>query len=67
MTEHIEDQIQFSDSDSIFPPLPIEEWEETKNTLHLFFQIVGKIRLTLPVRVARAVRTDPTIPLRGLR
>ena len=47
MTEHMEDQIQFSDSDSIFPPLPIEEWEETKHTLHLFFQIVGKIRLTL--------------------
>jgi len=47
MTEHIEDQIQFSESDSIFPPLPIEEWEETKHTLHLFFQIVGKIRLTL--------------------
>jgi len=42
MTEHIEDQIQFSDSDSIFSPLPIEQWEETKNTLHLFFQIVGK-------------------------
>ncbi len=32
---------------SIFPPLPIEEWEDTKNTLHLFFQIVGKVRLTL--------------------
>ena len=32
---------------TIFPPLPIEEWEDTKNTLHLFFQIVGKIRLTL--------------------
>jgi hypothetical protein len=31
----------------LFPPLPIEEWEDTKNTLHLFFQIVGKIRLTL--------------------
>jgi len=34
-------------SDELFPPLPIEEWEDTKNTLHLFFQIVGKIRLTL--------------------
>jgi len=33
--------------DSLFPPLPIEQWEDTKNTLHLFFQIVGKIRLTL--------------------
>ena len=30
---------------NIFPVLPIEEWEETKNTLHLFLQIIGKIRL----------------------
>lgn len=29
----------------LFPALPLEEWEETKNTLHLFLQIVGKIRL----------------------
>ncbi len=34
-------------SSDLFPPLPIEEWEDTKNTLHLFFQIVGKIRLAL--------------------
>jgi len=47
MTEQINDQIQSSDVDSVFPPLPIEQWEGTKNTLHLFFQIVGKIRLTL--------------------
>jgi hypothetical protein len=30
-----------------FPPLPLEEWEDTKNTLHRFAQIVGKIRLAL--------------------
>ncbi|AKB25185.1 hypothetical protein MSMTP_1716 [Methanosarcina sp. MTP4] len=30
-----------------FPSLPIEEWEDTKDTLHLFMQIVGKIRLGL--------------------
>ncbi|MEM7008498.1 MAG: DUF5996 family protein [Thermodesulfobacteriota bacterium] len=35
------------ESHSFFPALPIEDWEETKNTLHLYFQIVGKIRLTL--------------------
>lgn len=29
----------------MFPPLPFNEWEETKNTLHLFAQIVGKVRL----------------------
>lgn len=27
------------------PPLPLEDWEDTKETLHLFLQIVGKIRL----------------------
>ena len=27
------------------PPLPIESWEETKDTLHLWSQIVGKIRM----------------------
>lgn len=36
-----------SGTDSIFPPLPIDEWEGTKNTLHLYLQIVGKIRLSL--------------------
>jgi hypothetical protein len=30
---------------SELPPLPIEEWEPTKDTLHLWIQIVGKIRL----------------------
>jgi hypothetical protein len=32
-------------NEHIFPELPLEEWEETKNTLHLYLQIVGKIRL----------------------
>ena len=27
------------------PPLPLEDWEATKDTLHLWAQIVGKIRL----------------------
>ena len=29
----------------LLPELPLTEWEETKNTLHLWAQIVGKIRL----------------------
>ncbi|HEX3453475.1 MAG TPA: DUF5996 family protein [Gaiellaceae bacterium] len=28
------------------PALPLEEWEPTKNTLHLWLQIVGKVRMT---------------------
>ncbi|VAW73503.1 Ava_C0101 and related proteins, partial [hydrothermal vent metagenome] len=30
-----------------YPPLPLEAWEETKNTLHLYVQVIGKIRLAL--------------------
>ena len=29
----------------IFPPLPLDEWEDTKETLHRYAQIVGKVRL----------------------
>lgn len=35
-----------SEIDDIFPPLPLDEWEQTRNTLHRYLQIVGKIRLT---------------------
>jgi hypothetical protein len=27
------------------PPLPLDDWEATKDTLHLWMQIVGKVRL----------------------
>ncbi|WP_266202325.1 DUF5996 family protein [Pontibacter kalidii] len=33
-----------------FPPLPLEEWENTKDTLHLYLQVIGKIRLKLMPR-----------------
>jgi uncharacterized protein DUF5996 len=29
------------------PPLPLDEWEETKETLHRYCQIVGKVRMGL--------------------
>ena len=29
-----------------WPPLPLDAWAETHATLHLWFQIVGKVRLT---------------------
>ncbi len=29
------------------PPLPLAEWIETKKTLHLFAQVIGKIKLAL--------------------
>lgn len=27
------------------PPLPLEEWEDTKKTLHRYCQIIGKVRM----------------------
>lgn len=36
--------------DTLFPPMPLEEWEATKDTLHLYLQIVGKIKLALMPR-----------------
>ena len=29
------------------PSLPLDEWEDSKNTLHLYMQIIGKIRMSL--------------------
>jgi len=30
-----------------WPPLPLHEWQDTYRTLHMWTQIVGKIRMTL--------------------
>ena len=35
------------EKETAFPPLPLSQWKPTKNTLHLYLQIVGKIRLAL--------------------
>ena len=33
-----------------FPPMPLAQWRDTKETLHRFCQVVGKIRLAASVR-----------------
>jgi len=37
-------------NNDLFPPLPLEAWEDSKITLHLWMQIVGKIKLDLVPR-----------------
>jgi len=32
--------------ETAWPPLPLEAWADTAATLHLWMQIVGKVRLT---------------------
>lgn len=34
----------------LFPPLPRESWASTRETLHRFLQIIGKVRLAASVR-----------------
>jgi hypothetical protein len=62
---------------NLFPELPLEQWEETKNTLHIYLQIVGKIRLKLfpkmnhwwhvPFYVSTRGLTTRPIPYRGIQ
>ena len=50
----------------IFPPLPLAEWKATKNTLHLYLQIVGKIRLALFPRMNHWWHVTFYVSTRGL-
>ena len=63
--------------DALWPPLPYEEWRPTKQTLHRYTQIAGKIRMSLvPFRnhwwhvtlyvTARGLSTGP-MPANSLR
>jgi hypothetical protein len=58
-----------------FPEMPLDAWRPTKNTLHLYCQIVGKIRLAMhprlnhwwhvPLYVSPRGLTTRTIPYTG--
>ena len=52
--------------ESMFPPLPLEAWQDTKNTLHRYLQIVGKIRLTLFPRLNHWWHVPLYVSSRGL-
>lgn len=49
-----------------FEPLPLEAWEDTKKTLHLFCQIVGKIRLRAHPRLNHWWHVPLYVSSRGL-
>jgi len=49
-----------------FPALPLAEWKDTKNTLHLYLQIVGKIRLALFPRLNHWWHVTLYVSPRGL-
>jgi Family of unknown function (DUF5996) len=49
-----------------WPALPLDAWQDTYQTLHLWTQIVGKIRLTLSPKVNHWWHTTLYVNARGL-
>ncbi len=49
-----------------WPPLPFEQWQPTRDTMHLWTQIVGKTRLSLEPRVNHWWNSTLYLTARGL-
>ena len=54
------------DADPVWPDLAYSEWRETLATLHLWTQIVGKIRLTLTPWLNHGWQAPLYVTARGL-
>jgi hypothetical protein len=55
-----------SDSPTCWPALPLSAWQETRDTLHMWTQIVGKVRLALTPRVNHWWNVALRVSARGL-
>jgi hypothetical protein len=55
-----------SDREKAWPALPLREWEATRATLHMWTQIVGKLRLALSPHVNHWWETPLYVSARGL-
>jgi hypothetical protein len=55
-----------SDVRSLWPALPLEGWKETYATLHMWMQIVGKVRLALTPKVNHWWNVPLYVTSRGL-
>ena len=55
-----------SDSSSCWPALPLEAWQPTRDTLHMWTQIVGKVRLELTPKTNHWWNVALHVTARGL-
>jgi len=55
-----------SDRRDSWPPLPLESWSDTRNTLHMWTQVVGKVRLALTPKVNHWWNVPLYVSSRGL-
>ena len=49
-----------------WPPLPLKEWNDTRDTLHMWMQIVGKIRMALSPKINHSWGVPLYVTARGL-
>lgn len=54
------------DDERAWPPLPLADWIATRDTLHLWLQIVGKIRLACTPPLNHTWHTTLSLTARGL-
>src|SRR6267378_2327108 len=59
-------QTSLSDLPECWPPLPLEAWKDTYATLHMYTQIVGKVRLALTPLVNHWWSVPLYVTARGL-
>lgn len=59
-------QPSLRETDGAWPELPFTEWADTLATLHMYFQIVGKIRMELTPWINHAWSTTLYVSPRGL-
>src|SRR5437879_7022701 len=55
-----------SDSPVCWPALPLSAWQDTRDTLHMWTQIVGKVRLALTPRLNHWWNVPLYLSARGL-
>jgi hypothetical protein len=55
-----------SKRDEAWPPLPLAEWQDTYDTVHLWLQVVGKVRLALTPLLNHWWNTTLYVTPRGL-
>ena len=55
-----------ADDESVWPPLPLPAWRDTCDTLHMWTQVVGKIRLALAPWINHSWGSALYVTTRGL-
>ncbi|MGI8961308.1 MAG: DUF5996 family protein [Bryobacteraceae bacterium] len=62
----METPVKTLDARAPWPPLPLKEWEAPRATLHMWTQIVGKVRLALSPHINHWWETPLYVTARGM-